>query len=71
LPFLVGDLGARVVVRVVELHLLGRAGKSRGRGHAAGDDLSHPVEVARADLALVLGRRVAVLLGVELALLQA
>src|SRR3712207_3808618 len=57
-------------LRRLELLLLGGAGERRGGGGAAGDDLGHVVEVAGADLALVLGRGVAVLLGGELGLLQ-
>src|SRR3712207_8838590 len=53
-----------------ELLVLGRAGEGSGRGRAAGDDLGDLVEVAGPDLALVLGRGVAVLLGGELGLLQ-
>src|SRR5215210_2534901 len=59
-----------VVVLVEELLLLGRAGEGGGGRDAAGDDLGNVVEVAGADLALVLGRCVAVLLAVDLALLQ-
>src|SRR4028119_2409724 len=53
-----------------ELLLLRRAGKGGGGGGAAGDDLGDLVEVAGPDLALVLGGGVAVLLRVELPLLE-
>src|SRR4028119_51416 len=53
-----------------ELLLLRRAGKGGGGGGAAGDDLGDLVEVAGPDLALVLGGGVAVLLCVELPLLE-
>src|SRR5918997_1642455 len=68
-----GLVPVRVIVRVVvlvELLLLGRTSQGGGGGDAAGDDLGHVVEVASADLALVLGSGVAVLLGSELGLLQ-
>src|SRR5882757_11266502 len=64
---LVGLLG--LVNRLVELALFGRArerGGRAGRVHGGGD----PVEVACADLALVLRRGVTTLLGGELTLLQ-
>src|SRR5690349_2855331 len=53
----------------VELLFLGRAGERRRRRCAAGDYLRDLIEVAGADLALVLGRAVAELLHGELALL--
>ena len=59
-----------VTARRLELSLLGRALERERRALAAGDRLEHRVEVAGADLALVPRRRVAVLLGRELGLLQ-
>ncbi len=54
----------------VELGFLGRAGQRGGRALAAAHEVRHVVEVAGADLVLVLGRRVAHRLRGELALLQ-
>src|SRR5438067_964170 len=53
-----------------ELGLLGRAPERKRGAFAARDGLEHAVEVAGADLALVAGRGVAVLLERELAFLQ-
>ena len=53
-----------------ELRGLRRTGERRGGGRASGDGVAHRVEVAGADLVLVLGRAVAMLLGAELGLLQ-
>src|SRR5579871_2542816 len=57
--------------RVVELLLFRRAGERAGRRLAAAHDLQHQIEIPGAGLALVLGRRVAVALTGELALLHA
>src|SRR5262245_10052183 len=53
-----------------ELRRLGAALERRRAGLPARDRLGDLVEIAGADLALVLGGRVAVLLGAELGLLQ-
>ena len=53
---------------LVELRRLGRALERERRRSAGAHDRRHGVEVARADLALVLGRGVAASLGGELGL---
>src|SRR5918999_530167 len=63
-----GELGLFLVVE--ELLVLGRAVQRRGGRLAAGDHLGDLVEVAGADLALVLDRGEALLGGGELLLLQ-
>src|SRR5689334_17382917 len=60
----------RLLLVVEELFVLGRAVQRGGRSRAAGHDLRDLVEVARADLALVLHRGEAFLGGGELLLLQ-
>src|SRR5712664_2683709 len=55
----------------LELRGFGRIVKRRGRRGAAGDGGRHQIEVAGADFALMARRRIAVLLGRELGLLQA
>src|SRR5882724_9317764 len=55
----------------LELRGFGRVVKRRGRRGAAGDGGRHQIEVAGADFALMARRRIAVLLGCELGLLQA
>src|SRR5712664_110519 len=55
----------------LELRGFGRIVKRRGRRGAAGDGGRHQIEVAGADFALMARRRIAVLLGCELGLLQA
>src|SRR5579863_2517471 len=62
-----------VVIRMVllmELRNLGRTGQGGRRRLASGDHLSHLVKVACADLALVPGSRVAILLERKFGLLQ-
>src|ERR1700733_871488 len=53
-----------------ELRLLGRARKGSQRRSAGVDHLGDIIEVARADFALVLGRRIALSLSGELTLLE-
>ena len=65
-----GRAGSGRRLRGLELLLLGRAGQRGGRGLAVLDGLRHRVEVAGADLALVLDRGEATLGGGELGLLQ-
>src|SRR6185295_4999800 len=60
----------RLLLLVEELLVFGRAVQRRGRSGAAGDHLRDLVEVAGADLALVLDRGEALLGGGELLLLQ-
>src|SRR5450631_621448 len=61
-----------VDLRTVRLELrgFGRVVKRRGRAETAGDGGRHQIEVAGADFALMARRRIAVLLGSELGLLQ-
>src|SRR5882724_12620821 len=54
----------------LELRGFGRVVKRRGRRGATGDGGRHQIEVAGADFALMARRRIAVLLGCELGLLQ-
>src|SRR5688572_31175687 len=60
----------RLFLRVEELLVLGRAVQRGGRGLARGHDLGDLVEVASADLTLVLDRGEAFLHGGEFLLLQ-
>src|SRR5713226_1578169 len=62
-----------VDVRTVRLELrgFGRVVQRRGRRGTAGDGGRHQIEIAGADFALMARRRIAVLLGCELGLLQA